>query len=142
MPWQPLQRRERMRARREDSRGMIEIHSVWYPYLRMAGYNMPQTHTSTNATYVCKCYTLNTMWRSMSSPFFPGNFPVKLAGVRSNRFAPVSEQTACTSIFFPVPLGPVNISDLTRGAFSWTAWEPAASREEHQWSAVSEYHTL
>lgn len=68
--------------------------------------------------------TLKTICSSIFRPAFPGYLPATLAGVRSNMLAPVSVHIACTSVFFPVPLGPVIITDLTCGAFSCAAWEP------------------
>lgn len=69
-------------------------------------------------------FTLNTMCNIIWRPAFPGYFPVILAAVKSNMFAPVSVQTQCTSIFFPTPRGPAIRTDLTNGDFSCTAWDP------------------
>ena len=65
---------------------------------------------------------------SIFKPSFPGYFPARLAGDRSNRLAPSSVHMACTSIFFPVPLGPAKSIDLVRGELSWTAGEPEVQR--------------
>ena len=58
------------------------------------------------------------MCNSMFSPAFPGNLPATFDGVRLKRLAPVSVHMACIRLFFPVPLGPVIITDLMCGAFS------------------------
>ncbi len=57
--------------------------------------------------------TLKTMCSSMLRPALPGYLAAMLAGVRSNMLDPDSVQTACTRVFFPTPLGPVIIRDLT-----------------------------
>ena len=49
--------------------------------------------------------TLRTVC-TISLAFLPGYLPSVLEGVRSNRLAPVSLATACTSIFLPVPGAP------------------------------------
>lgn len=64
-------------------------------------------------------------------PSFPGYFPARFAGDRSNKLAPVSLQIACTSIFFPVPLGPASRIDLVKGACSWTAGEPGVNAHKY-----------
>lgn len=71
--------------------------------------------------------TLNTMCIIMLRPGFPGYFPVVFMGERSNSVAPVSWQTACTSIFFPTPGGPASRMDFIRGLFSWSTCAPADS---------------
>lgn len=68
--------------------------------------------------------TLKIRCINILSPSFPGYFPARFAGERSNKLAPVSLQMAWTSIFFPEPLGPASRMDLVRGACSWTAGEP------------------
>lgn len=53
------------------------------------------------------------MCSSMLRPALPGYLVAMLPGVRSNMMAPVSVQTAWTSIFFPTPRGPAIMRDLT-----------------------------
>lgn len=81
-------------------------------------------HTRLKALIAVGRFTLNTMWSIMASPLLPGYFPAVFRGDRSNRQAPVSWQTAWTSIFLPTPVGPTSRTDFIRGAFSCTTWEP------------------
>lgn len=76
---------------------------------------------------VHKHSTLRTMWSIICRPFLPGYFLVMLGGERLKRLAPVSVQIAWTSIFFPTPAGPASSKAFTKGAFSWTVWEPVKS---------------
>ena len=50
--------------------------------------------------------------------------PTILDAVRSMKLAPVSLQMAFTNNFLPLPTGPDMSSDLIRGEFSCTTWEP------------------
>lgn len=73
--------------------------------------------------------TLRTMWSIISRPLLPGYFPVMLEADKLKRLAPVSVQMAWTNIFFPTPPGPASNKAFTKGAFSWTVWEPVKSHK-------------
>lgn len=68
--------------------------------------------------------TFKTMCRRYWRPLLPGYFPLRLAGDRLIRLAPVSVHKAWSSIFFPTPDGPASSSERIRGPLSCTHWEP------------------
>lgn len=75
--------------------------------------------------------TLRTMWNAIRRPLLPGYFLVTLEADKLKRLAPVSVQMAWINIFFPTPAGPASNKAFTRGAFSWTVWEPVKSHRHY-----------